>query len=552
MRVISAIGGLVNVAKSGAPAANSAYVIGIMRGHFRNEAGELERFLLADGIGVGYGARPNADGIDAVYFVAQENYPVEFLEVGYPVRLRTYGIVRDSGGAGRFRGGCGIVREYEILAEDAMLAIRIDSIKNPPWGIDGGMSGGTGRAVINPGTSRERVLAPLSDGNGLVRGDILRIETGGGGGYGHPFDRPAEAVLEDVLGGYVSREAAERLYGVVLDGDRVDEDATAEHAHHAPPFAVSIARSMSMSSPETSLSIAVDIGGTFTDISLLDRATGQVWRAKTPSVPDDPSEAFMTGIKLALADAGAPATALDQVLHGTTVATNMILEGKGARSALVTTRGFRHVLAIGRQDIPRKANLYTWVKPERPVPASRILEIDERLAAGGSVLQPLDEESVLKAAEAIRRMDVGAVGICLMHAFANPEHERRTAEILRSELPGIAVTMSTDVLPVVREYERSLTTVLNATVMPGVTTYVGRLEQRLNEREGEGAPPAHEVQRRCGRSGSDPASACLDGPVGPGRRGGRRSRDRRRLRHQRYHYGRYRWDQRRHMSHQGR
>ena len=142
-----------------------------------------------------------------------------------------------------------------------------------------------------------------------------------------------------------------------------------------------------MSSPETSLSIAVDIGGTFTDISLLDRATGQVWRAKTPSVPDDPSEAFMTGIRLALADAGAPATALDQVLHGTTVATNMILEGKGAASALVTTRGFRHVLAIGRQDIPRKANLYTWVKPERPVPASRIVEIDERLAAGGSVLR---------------------------------------------------------------------------------------------------------------------------------------------------------------------
>jgi N-methylhydantoinase B len=228
MRVISAIGGLVNVAKSGAPAANSAYVIGIMRGHFRNEAGELERFLLADGIGVGYGARPNADGIDAVYFVAQENYPVEFLEVGYPVRLRTYGIVRDSGGAGRFRGGCGIVREYEVLAEDAMLAIRIDSIKNPPWGIDGGMSGGTGRAVINPGTSRERVLAPLSDGNRLVRGDILRIETGGGGGYGHPFDRPAATVLEDVLGGYVSREAAERLYGVVLDGDRLDEGATAK------------------------------------------------------------------------------------------------------------------------------------------------------------------------------------------------------------------------------------------------------------------------------------------------------------------------------------
>ena len=226
MRVISAIGGLVNVAGGNAPAANSAYVISIMRGNFRNEAGELERFLLADGIGVGYGARPTSDGIDAVYFVAQENYPVEFLESGYPVRLRRYGVVPDSGGAGKHRGGCGIVREYEILAEDALLAVRIDSVRNPPWGIDGGMGGGTGRAIVNPGTQNERLLAPLSDGNRLVRGDILRMETGGGGGYGHPFDRPAGKVLEDVLGGYVSREAAARLYGVVLSGNVVDELAT--------------------------------------------------------------------------------------------------------------------------------------------------------------------------------------------------------------------------------------------------------------------------------------------------------------------------------------
>ncbi|MGI6854544.1 hydantoinase B/oxoprolinase family protein [Mesorhizobium sp. 1B3] len=226
MRVISAINGLLNVANGGAPAANSAYVISIMRGNFRAEDGQLQRFLLADGIGVGYGARPNADGIDAVYFVAQENYPVEFLELGYPVRLRTYGVVSDSGGAGRYRGGCGIVREYEVLAEDAILAIRIDSVKNPPWGIDGGMSGGTGRAIINPGTDRERILAPLSDGNRLVRGDILRIETGGGGGYGHPFDRPVAKVLEDVLGGYVSSEAARSLYGVEIVARRVDEVAT--------------------------------------------------------------------------------------------------------------------------------------------------------------------------------------------------------------------------------------------------------------------------------------------------------------------------------------
>jgi N-methylhydantoinase B len=226
MRVISALNGLVNSAGGKAPAANSAYVITIMRGNYKNDTGALQRFLLADGIGVGYGARPNADGIDAVYFVAQENYPVEFLEVGYPVRLRTYGIVRDSGGAGQFRGGCGIIREYEILAEDMMLAVRIDSVKNPPWGIHGGMGGGTGRVTINPGKPDQRILAPLSDGNRLVKGDVLRMETGGGGGYGHPFDRSLDAVLEDVLGGFVSAESAERLYGVVFDGKRIDEAAT--------------------------------------------------------------------------------------------------------------------------------------------------------------------------------------------------------------------------------------------------------------------------------------------------------------------------------------
>ncbi|UIK08451.1 hydantoinase/oxoprolinase family protein [Neorhizobium galegae] len=275
-----------------------------------------------------------------------------------------------------------------------------------------------------------------------------------------------------------------------------------------------------MSSPETfidtSLSVAVDIGGTFTDVALLDRATGKVWRAKTPSVPSDPSEAFLNGIRLALTDAGREASSLGQVLHGTTVATNMILEDKGARTALVTTKGFRHVLNIGRQDIPRKANLYTWVKPARPVPASRIVEIDERIAAGGAVLDALDEDSVRLAAEAIRGMDVEAVAICLLHAFANPVHEKRAAEILREELPHLAVTTSTDVLPVVREFERTLTTVLNATVMPGVTTYVGRLEQRLIDEKV--AAPLLLMQSNGGVAGAAtirqaPALTALSGPA---------------------------------------
>jgi N-methylhydantoinase A len=231
--------------------------------------------------------------------------------------------------------------------------------------------------------------------------------------------------------------------------------------------------------PDTSLAVAVDIGGTFTDIALHDAKTGQIWRAKTPSIPSDPSQAFLTGVRLALQEAGRQAPTLGRVLHGTTVATNMILEGKGARTALVTTEGFRHVLAIGRQDIPRRANYLAWVKPARPVPASRVLEVKERIGSGGTVVEPLDEASVQAAADACRALGVEAVAICLLHSFANPAHERRVAEILRKSLPGIAVTASSDVLPVVREYERSLATVLNAIVMPGVATYVGRIEGRL-------------------------------------------------------------------------
>lgn len=272
---------------------------------------------------------------------------------------------------------------------------------------------------------------------------------------------------------------------------------------------------MAMNTTRPNLAVAVDIGGTFTDVALVN-GEGRSWRAKTPSIPSDPSEAFLNGIRLALEQAGASAADLDQVLHGTTVATNMILEGKGARTALVTTRGFRHVLAIGRQDIPRKANLYTWIKPVPPVPASRIVEVDERIAAGGAVLEALDEASVRAAAKDIAGMGVEAVAVCLIHAYANSAHEYRVAEILREELPGMAVTVSSDVLPVVREYERSLTTVLNATVMPGVTSYVAKLEQRLTD-EGAGVPLML-MQSNGGVAGASkirlaPALTALSGPA---------------------------------------
>lgn len=266
----------------------------------------------------------------------------------------------------------------------------------------------------------------------------------------------------------------------------------------------------------TSFAVAVDIGGTFTDISLLDRNSGAMWRAKTPSVPSDPSEAFMTGVETVLNDAGIDAADLSRVLHGTTVATNMILEDKGARTALVTTRGFRHVLEIGRQDIPRHANLYTWVKPARPVPAERIHEIDERIGTGGRVLTPLDEDSVLRVAEAINAQGVEAVAVCLLHAYANPDHENRVVEILRKALPDVAITCSTDVLPVVREFERSLATVLNANVMPGVSNYISRLQERLDD--AKAASPLLLMQSNGGVAGTEairvaPALTALSGPA---------------------------------------
>jgi N-methylhydantoinase A len=265
-----------------------------------------------------------------------------------------------------------------------------------------------------------------------------------------------------------------------------------------------------------SFAVAVDIGGTFTDIAVLDTTSGRQWRAKLASTPSDPSEAFFAGATLALAEANAHRQDVTRVLHGTTVATNLILEGKTARTALVTTAGFRHVLEIGRQDIPRQANLFTWVKPKRPVSPSHVLEVCERVGHGGVVLTPLDEASVHEVAEVLRDMDVQAVAICLLHSFSYPAHERRVAELLRAALPDVAVTASVDVLPVVREYERSVASVMNAGVMPAVTTYVQRLQRRLTD--AAIAAPLLLMQSNGGVAGAAtiaraPALTVLSGPA---------------------------------------
>lgn len=230
IRMISCCCGLIGQATGGASvAASNVYALYYLRG--LDDDGTP--YLLTDGVGVGCGARPFADGIDAVYLVAQENYPAEFMDATFPVRLLRYDLNRDSGGPGRWRGGCGVVRDVELLAPTAMLSNRAGGIDFPPWGIKGGLNGGDSRYIVNPGTPEERTLPPMADGTMLKKGDVLRIQTGGGGGWGHPHDREPERVREDVRGGLVSPESARRDYAVVLTGPDFEIDIEATRALRA-------------------------------------------------------------------------------------------------------------------------------------------------------------------------------------------------------------------------------------------------------------------------------------------------------------------------------
>jgi len=228
LRVNNCVFGTLALATDGQTnAASSVYVIYMLRS-LNRQSGDYT--LCIEGLGVGFGARPFADGPDAIYYVAQKNYPVEFAEMEFGVRIERYSMHADSGGPGRYRGGCGIVRDIRIIADEGILASRLENVLFPPWGVNGGHSGRPGRIVVNPGAPEERALKPLSDNNRLRQGDLLRVITSGGGGWGHPFDRPAAKVREDVLDGFVSPASALKDYGVVLEPQtlEVDEVETAK------------------------------------------------------------------------------------------------------------------------------------------------------------------------------------------------------------------------------------------------------------------------------------------------------------------------------------
>jgi N-methylhydantoinase A len=225
--------------------------------------------------------------------------------------------------------------------------------------------------------------------------------------------------------------------------------------------------------------IGIDVGGTFTDIVALNIASGRMISTKVPTTPEDQSIGFVNGIAKVAQTMGMAPEAVMQILHGTTVATNAILEKTGEVSALITSEGFRHVLEIGRHDIPRKENMFSWIKPRRPVPPRLIFEVGGRIDVNGSEHRELDEAAIHRIANKLVELRIRSVAICLLHAYKNSDHERRVRDILQEKMPDALISLSSEVLPLFREYERSMATILNSYVMAPVVKYVSRLSDRL-------------------------------------------------------------------------
>ena len=229
--------------------------------------------------------------------------------------------------------------------------------------------------------------------------------------------------------------------------------------------------------------IGLDVGGTFTDVILMDPDSGAVFSTKVPTTPGDPVEGALTGVRRVLELAGASAQEIGFIGHGTTIATNLLVEGKGARAALITTRNFRDILEIRRVSRHDRADLYDlfFTNPAPLVPRRRRLEADERVLFDGKVAKPLTREECERLAGEVEASGAEAVAVCLIHSPANPEHEKALAAALRERLPRIFVTASYEVNPEIYEYERTSTTVINAMLGPRCGSYLRSFEGRVRQ-----------------------------------------------------------------------
>ncbi len=228
------------------------------------------------------------------------------------------------------------------------------------------------------------------------------------------------------------------------------------------------------------LRVGIDTGGTFTDVVAYDEVTGQLTVTKTPTTPADPSIGFVDGLAKVLDQVGGRGSDVMALSHGTTIATNQLLEGQIGRLGFITTEGFEFMLEIARQSVPDGyGNSYFWVKPPRIVPADLVKTVGGRLDHTGTEIRPFDRDGAVAVARWFRDHGVNTLGVCFLHSYANPEHERQMAAVLASEHPDAVVSLSCEVLREYREYERSMTTLLDAAVKPKVARYLRSISARL-------------------------------------------------------------------------
>jgi len=229
---------------------------------------------------------------------------------------------------------------------------------------------------------------------------------------------------------------------------------------------------------DTFYRLGCDIGGTFTDFVLLNDQTGEMQINKCLTTPSDPSNAVEQGIKEMEQKIPGFIGKLDEVIHGTTLVINSIIERKGAKTGLITTKGFRDVLELGREI--RYAPYDVFAEFPRPlIPRKFRLEVDERIRSNGAILKPLDHEEVSRVVDNLIEMGIESIAVCLINSFENPTHELMIKDIINNQAPHISVSISYEVLPQIREYERTSTTVTNAYVKPLTGRYLSRLSERL-------------------------------------------------------------------------
>ena len=264
--------------------------------------------------------------------------------------------------------------------------------------------------------------------------------------------------------------------------------------------------------------LGCDVGGTFTDLLLINEDTGETYRAKTPSTPADQSVGVMTGIMRICKDAGIDPSAVTEFMHGTTVATNAVLEGKGAVVGLIVTDGYKQVLQIARSFVP--GGLAGWIIWNKPLPLALLentVEVKERIGARGDVVRKVDEASVREAIEKLKANNVQAITVSLINSFANGDHEKRIRTIVHEVFPGVPVTLSHEVLPEMYEYERTQTAVANSYVRPTVSRYLKNLEKTFADSK---MKAKYKVLRSdgglmaFGNAADQPVALMMSGPAG--------------------------------------